>query len=119
MEKLKCIKRKRTQFILAFISGIFNGIASASIMGIGGIAVYIVLYIHYDQKWVDMQYGNLMGPVMNLSLSLFSTLSSPLETKCGPIISIIISSAVIELSVFLFYLQQNIWYFYGITIFLQ
>ena len=116
MENLKCIKRKRTKFILAFISSVFNALASALITGLGNIAVYILSYIHYKQEWVDMQYGNLMVSVMCLSLALFSPLSGPLETKCGPIISIIISSVIIELSVYLFYLQQNIWYFYGITV---
>ena len=116
MENLKCIKRKRTKFILAFISSVFNALASALITGLGNIAVYILSYIHYKQEWVDMQYGNLMISVMYLSLAFFSPLSGPLETKFGPIISIIISSVIIELSVYLFYLQQNIWYFYGITV---
>ena len=118
MEKLGCIKKKRTKFILAFISCIFHGIASVAIMGVSGIRVYIFSYIRIKEGWVDMQYGNLMAPVMSLSLSLFSPLSGVLEVRFGPIISILISSIVMELCLFLFYLQQDIWCFYGITLLL-
>ena len=118
MEKLGFIKKKRTKFILAFLSCIFSGIAHVAVSGVSGIRVYIFSYIRVKEGWVDMQYGNLMAPVMSLSLSLFCPLSGVLEVRFGPIISIIISSIVIELCLFLFYLQQDIWCFYGITLLL-
>ena len=118
MEKFGFIKKKRTKFILAFISCVFSGIARLAISGVSGIIVYIFSYIRIKEGWVDMQYGNLIAPVMSLSLSLFSPLSGVLELRFGPIISILLSSIVIELCLFLFYLQQDIWLFYGITLLL-
>lgn len=116
LEKFGCIKRKRTKFILSLFSGIFYILGQGVLIGSSGISVYILSYIHHKDKWVDMQYGNLMMPVMTLFLSLFSPLSGPLEKACGPIISLIISSIIIEICFFLYYLQRNIWVFYSITL---
>ena len=116
MKIFGCIKKKRTKFILSLISSIFNVIGHGVLPGTSGIKVYILSYIHYKYSWVDMQYGNLMMPLMTFSLSLFSPLSGPLVEKFGPIIPVIISAIIIEISLFLFYLQQNIWYFYGISL---
>ena len=114
MEKLGCIKKKKTKFILSFFSGIFYilGVLFSS----GGIGVYILSYIHHKDHWVDMQYGNLMMPLMTLFLSLFSPLSGSLEKRFGEIICLLISSIIVEICLFLFYIQRNIWMFYGITL---
>ena len=117
MEKFGCIKRKKTKFILSLFSGIFYILGHGVLIGSSGISVYILSYIHHKDKWVDMQYGNLMKPVLTLFLSLFSPLSGPLEKACGPIISLVISSIIIEICFFLYYFQRNIWVFYSITLF--
>ena len=116
MKQFGCIKKKRTKFIFSLISSIFNVIGHGLLPGISGIKVYILSYIHHKYTWVDMQYGNLMLPLMTLFLSLFSPLSGPLVEKFGQIIPILIGDIIAELCLFLFYLQQNIWYFYCITL---
>ena len=115
MEKLGLIKRKKIKFIFAFLSGVFYGFAQGVLMGSGGIAVYILSYIHHKDEWVDMPYGNLMSHFIILFNALFSPLSSILEKLCGPAISLLISSIIVEISLFFFYIQRNIWIFYAIT----
>ena len=72
--------------------------------------------VHHKDKWVDMQYGNLIMPFMALFSSLFSPLSGFLEKLCGPIISLLISSIIVEICLYLFYIQRNIWIFYSISL---
>ena len=116
MERLSCIKKKKTKFILSVLSAIFYLLGQGVIIGSSGLSVYILSYIHHKDEWVDMQYGNLMMPFMTFFLSLFSPISGPLEKMCGPIISLFISSIIIETCLFLFYIQRNIWVFYSITL---
>ncbi len=118
MEKLGFIKKKRTKFILAFISCIINSMGHMTVNGISGIKVYILSYIRLKEGWVDLQYGNLMSPVMSLAMALFTPLSGVLELRFGPVVSIIISAIVMEFCLFLFFLQQDIWFFYGISLLL-
>ena len=116
MEKLSCIKKKKTKFILSFISGIIYTLTQGLLFGSAGITVYILSYIHHKYKWVDMQYGNLMMPLLNFFLSLFSPLSGPIEKIFGPILPLLISGIFVEICLFLFYIQRNIWLFYIITL---
>lgn len=116
MEKLGCIKKKKTKFILSLFSGIFYIFGQGVLLASSGIGVYILSYIHHKDHWVDMQYGNLMMPLMTFCLSLFSPLSGSLEKLFGPIISLLISSIIVEICLFLFYIQRNIWMFYSITL---
>ena len=116
MEKLGLAQTKKTKFIFAFISGVFLGFGQAVLMGSGYMAVYILSYIHHKDNWVDMPYGNLMNEFLVLFNAVFSPLSSILEKLCGPGISILISSIIVEISLFLFSIQRNIWAFYCITI---
>lgn len=116
MEKLSCIKKKKTKFILSVLSAIFYLLGQGVIIGTSGLSVYILSYIHYKDEWVDMQYGNLMMPFMTFFLSLFSPISGPLEKTCGPLISLFISSIINEICLFLFYIQRNIWVFYSIAL---
>ena len=116
MEKLGCIKKKKAKFILSLFSAIFYILGQGVLLASSGIGVYILSYIHHKDHWVDMQYGNLMMPLMTLFLSLFSPLSGSLEKIFGPIISLLISSIVVEICLFLFYIQRNIWMFYSITL---
>ena len=117
MERLGCIKKKKTKFILSLLSAIFYLLGQGVLFGSTGLSVYFLSYIHHKDKWVDMMYGNLMMPVMGFFLSSFSPLSGTLEKIFGPIISLLISSIIIEICLFLFYIQRNIWFFYAITLF--
>ena len=116
MEKLGCIKTKKTKFILSLISGIVYILGMGVLMSSGGLSVYILSYIHHKDKWVDMQYGNLMMPFILLFISMFSPLAGPLEQFCGPIVCMLISTIISEICLFLFYIQRNIWFFYSISI---
>ena len=60
--------------------------------------VYFLSYIRYEQTWVDLNYGNLMRPVVLLFLAFFAPLSGTMDHFCGPRISIIVSAIVIEIS---------------------
>ena len=55
-------------------------------------------------------------PLMIFCMSLFSPLSGTLDKIYGPYISILISSIIVEICFFSFYLQRNIWAFYIITL---
>ena len=39
-----------------------------------------------------------------------------MEKLCGPIISLLISSIVVEVCLYLYYIQRNIWIFYSISL---
>ena len=112
------VKRKRNQFILSFLSAIVYLLGYSIIMESGNFSVYFLSYIHYNQNWVDMQYGNLMRPVVLLFLSLFSPLSGMMENLVGPRFALLISCIVIEITLFFFYFQQNLWLFYLLSLFL-
>ena len=101
MEKLGCIRKKRTKFISSFFSGVFYITGQGALLASGGLSVYVLSYIHHKDKWVDMQYGNLIMPFMALFSSLFSPLSGFLEKLCGPIISLLISSIIVEVLFFI------------------
>ena len=88
------------------------------IMESGNFSVYFISYIHHKENWVDMQYGNLMRPIILLFLSLFSPFSGIMENLFGPRISLLASSIVIEITLFLLFLQRNLWIFYILSLFL-
>lgn len=116
MEYLVYIKTKNTKFTLALLSGIMYTLGQGVLLGSCGIYVYILSYIHYKYDWVDLPYGNLMMPLMIFCMSLFAPLSGTLDKIYGPYISILISSIIVEICFFAFYLQRSIWAFYIITL---
>ena len=116
MEKFGWIKKKKTKFILSEISGIISILTQGLVFGSAGICVYVLSYIHHKDKWVDMQYGSLMMPLLNFFLSLFSPLSGAIEKIFGPVLALLISGIFVEICLFLFYIQRNIWLFYIITL---
>ena len=64
----------------------------------GNFSVYFISYIHYKQEWVDMQFGNLMRPIVILFLSVFSPLSGIMENLVGPRLALLSSAIVIEIA---------------------
>ena len=112
------IKKKRNKFICAVLSTIAYFFGYSCIMESGNFSVYFISYIHYFQKWVGMQYGNLMRPVVLLFLSCFSPLSGLMETLLGSRLSLLISAVVIEITYIFFYFQKNLWIFYILSLFL-
>ena len=112
------IKSKKAQFILSFISAAIYQLGFNIILESCNFTVYFLSYIRYKQTWVDMNYGNLMRPVVLLVLAIFSPLSGAMEHFCGLRISLLISSIVIEVGFVLLYFQRNLWYFYSLTLLL-
>ena len=89
---------------------------SSIVTTIGSFCVYFVSYIYYKDSWVNMQYGNINGPIILLLLSSFSPLSGVIEKKIGPKLTLILSSSIVECCLILFYFQRNLWIFYGLSI---
>ena len=112
------IKLKRNKFICSILSALAYLLGYSCIMESGNFSVYFVSYIHYHQKWVDIQYGNLMSPVVLLFLSGFSPLSGLMETLLGSRLSLLTSAVVIEITYIFFYFQKNLWIFYILSLFL-
>ena len=73
------INSKKCQFALSFLSAVIYQLGYELVITSGSFTVYFLSYIRYKQEWVDMNYGNLMRPVVLLFLSLFSPLSGPME----------------------------------------
>ena len=112
------VKSKRTKFILSFISALLYLLGYSIIMESGNFSVYFISYIHYKQEWVDMQFGNLMRPIIVLFLSVFSPLSGIMENLVGPRLALLSSAIVIEISLIFFFLQRNLWIFYILSLLL-
>ena len=112
------INSKKCQFALSFLSAVIYQLGYELVITSGSFTVYFLSYIRYKQEWVDMNYGNLMRPVVLLFLSLFSPLSGPMEHFFGPRITIVLSSIVLEIGFISLYFQRNIWIFYSLTFFL-
>jgi len=112
------VKSKRTKFILSFISSIVYLLGYSIIMESGNFSVYFISYIHYKQEWVDMQFGNLMRPIIILFLSVFSPLSGIMENLVGPRLALLSSAIVIEIALIFFFIQRNLWIFYVLSLIL-
>ena len=112
------VRKKRNKFILSVLSAIAYLLGYSLIMESGNFNVYFISYIHYKQEWVNIQFGNLMRPVILLFLSLFSPLSGTMENLIGPRLALLTSAIVIEIVLVCFYFQRNLWIFYILNLFL-
>ena len=71
----------KMKFICSLISAIIYQCGSSVVVTIGNFCVYFVSYIYYNNKSLNIQYGNLMGPITLLLLSIFSPFSGLIEKK--------------------------------------
>ena len=78
-------------------------------MGIGQYSVYITSYYHYFNSKINIQLGNIMKPILILSLSLSSPLGGFFEHKLGMYLTLIMNSILLEFLIFIFIIQRNIW----------
>ena len=117
MEYFIPIESQKTKFIFAIISGIIYQLGSSMVVTIGNFCVYFASYIHYKDDWVNMQYGNIMAPIILLLLSAFSPLSGVIEKKIGPKLTLLVSSIIVEICFIMYYFQRNLWLFYTISVF--
>ena len=87
-------------------------------LGIGQYSVYITSYFHYYNPKINIQIGNLMMPILILFLSLSSPLGGIFEHKIGMHLTLLINSILLEIFIFLFILQKNIYLTFLIIIFI-
>ena len=100
---------KKKRFILSFIGTIIYFIGIMTPFGIGQYSVYITSYFHYFNPKINIQYGNLIMPILILSLSLSAPIGGFLEHKLGMHLTLIFNSIILEILVLIFILQKNIW----------
>lgn len=118
MEYFSFIESYNTKFILSICSAIIYQMGSSIVVAIGNFCVYFASYIHYKDEWVNMQYGNIMAPIILLLLSCFSPFSGVIEKKIGPRFTLLISSIIVEICLVIYYFQRNLWIFYIISVFI-
>ena len=120
MEYFIKIDSHKTKFILSLISAILYQMGSSLITTIGNFCVYFISYIYYKDtsKKINMQYGNINGPIILLLLSSFSPLSGIFEKKIGSKLTLILSSSIVEICLISYYFQRDLWLFYIISIFI-
>ena len=109
---------KKTRFFLSFIGSVIYSIGIAGCMCIGQFNVYITSYIYHYDKTIDLQYGNLMSPILTCSLALSAPLGGILEKKIGIHLSLIISLLLVEIMITLLIYQTSIVIIFLLLIFL-
>ena len=110
-------KTKKKNFVLCILSSLCLSLGFGALLVLSNFNVYIVSYIHDSptQYYINLQYGNLMVPIITFAMTCFGPISGPIEKKFGPKFTIIMSGEIIiEIFLILFYLQRNIWFAYFI-----
>ena len=97
MEYFIQIHSHKTKFILSLISAILYQMGSSLVTTIGSFCVYFISYIYYKDKNsnINLQFGNLNGPIILLLLSSFSPLSGVIDKQLGSILTLILSSSIV------------------------
>ena len=103
-------KTKKIKFILTFIGTIFYGISGMISLGISSYSVYITSYFHHNNVEIDMQYGNLISPIVILSNSLSSPLGGLFENKFGFYKTLIMTNILIEIIILIFINQMSVFF---------
>ena len=111
-------KSKKLKFISSFIGTLLYGSSGIISLGINQFSVYITSYFHHNDIQIDMQYGNLVTPIILLSNSLSSPLGGFFEKKIGFYKTLIFSNILIEIIILIFINQMNIYFSLGLIILL-
>ena len=114
----KFLDSKKFKFILSFIGTILYGLSGLISLGISQFSVYITSYFHHNNIPIDMQYGNLVSPIILLSNSLSSPLGGFFEKKFGFYKTLIVSNICIELIILVFINQMNVLFSFVLIILL-
>ena len=77
-------------------------------MSFGHYSVYITSYFHHNQVKIDMNYGNLVMPIIIFSNTIFSPLAGYFDKKIGLYYALLLSFILLELGILLFIYQNNI-----------
>lgn len=110
IEKLKKIniKKKKTRFSSSFIETLLYAFGGVTTMSFGHYSVYITSYFHHNQVKIDMNYGNLVMPIIIFSNTIFSPLAGYFDKKIGLYYALLLSFILLELGILLFIYQNNI-----------
>ena len=117
MKKIN-IKKKKTRFFSSFIGTILHALGPVALMSIGHNSVYITSYFYHKQVRIDMNYGNLVMPIIIFSNSIFSPLAGYIDKKIGLYYALLLSFILVELGLLLFINQNNFWLSLILVIFL-
>ena len=98
--------------ILTLIGGEFNRIGFGCLMVIFNLTTYLMSYLrHYqEQKSITLQYTYFIGPVMSITMGLFTPTVGYLEHKLGLKLSIVLGSLLCFWSIIILYLSKNYYF---------
>ena len=108
---------KKKKFILTLIGTIIFEIGLGSFFFISNLNVYITSYIHINQKFITMHYGNFFSTIMDFGSHLNGLLSGYIENKYGYKTAMIIGNIIIIICSIIFFFQQNIFITYLLLFF--
>ena len=111
-------KNENNQFILALISTVFFKISSTHVSLLWKLTAYTTSYIHIKQDWVTIHYGVINSPLFLMTTKLIGPIGGFMEKKIGGKDTIIFGGVTVIISLFCLYIQQNIWIYYCLTVFL-
>ena len=98
--------------ILTLIGNQCNSIGFGCLMVIFNLTTYLMSYLrHYqEEKTITMQYTYFMGPIMSITMGLFTPTVGYLEHKLGLKLSIILGSLLCLWSIVILYLSKNYYF---------
>ena len=98
--------------ILTLIGNEFNRIGFGCLMVIFNLTTYLMSYLrHYqEKKTITLQYTYFIGPVMSITMGLFTPTVGYLEHKLGLKLSIVLGSLLCLWSSVILYLSKNYYF---------
>ena len=95
--------------ILTLIGNEFHRIGFGCIMVIFNLTTYLMSYLrHYqEKKTITLQYTYFIGPVMSITMGLFTPMVGALENKIGLKLAIILGGLLSLWSSVILYLSKN------------
>ena len=103
------------KFLFSFLGTIIFEMGLGSFFFLSNLNVYITSYVHLNQKWITMHYGNFLSTIMDLGSHLIGLLSGYIENKYGYKTAMIIGNIIIIICLIRFFFQQNIFITYLLT----
>ena len=104
-------KRKQTlkDGILTLVGNEFHRIFFGSTMVILNLTTYLMSYLrHYqEEKTITLQYTYFLGPIMSITMGLFTPSVGMIENKIGLKLSIVLGSILCIWSSVILYLSKN------------
>ena len=112
MEKFLKHSSKKIKFTVSLISAIIFHIGISTLLALADLQNYFEYYFIHYQKFYDRTFLTIMPHLIIFFLNAFSPLSGFIVKKIESRKSILISSVIIEITLFCLYFQKNIFVFY-------